>query len=129
MMSMMRTMRRAAVVGAWAAVAATAACDDDGMMPDNENPVAQIVVDRMTVPAGDGFQTIVMLDASGSTDADGDPLTYSWVVPNGRFENETEATDAVIEVSFPGTAAYVVTVTVSDGRRGQGQADITIGLS
>ena len=129
MRRMIVTMRRAAVVGAWAAVAATAACGDDGTTADNESPVAQIVADRTTVPTGDGFQTIVTLDASGSTDADGDALTYSWVVPNGQFENGTSATDAVIEVSFPGTAPYVVTVTVSDGNGGEDEAAITIGLS
>ena len=128
-MSMMRSMRRAAVLGVWAAVAATAGCGDDGTASDNEDPVARIVADRMSVPAADGNQTIVTLDASSSTDADGDTLTYSWVVPNGQFENGTSATDAVIQVSFPGTAAYVVTVTVSDGNGGEDEESITIGLS
>ncbi len=132
MMSVARMMGRAAVLGAWIAVAATAACggDDDGVTPtENGTPVAQIEANRTSVPAGDGFQTVVRLDASSSSDPDGDPLTYSWVVPNGRFENGTTATEAVIYVSFVGARPYTVTLTISDGAGGEDQATITIGIS
>lgn len=110
-------------------IALAAACGDSGTGPiDNGRPIAQIAADPTLVPRGDGFRTVVRLDASGSTDPDGDTLSFSWVVPNGRFENGTTATDAVIEVTFPGTRPYTVTVTVSDGDA-EDAASVTIGLS
>ena len=111
-------------------LAVAAACGGSATEPtDNERPVARVAADRTSVPRGDGFQTVVTLDASDSSDPDGDQLTYSWVVPNGRFENGTTSSDAVIEVTFPGTRPYTVRVTVSDGRGGSDTATITIGLS
>ncbi len=126
-------MRRRVWFGLLTVAVATVACGDDDSMTgangDNEPPIARIEANRTSVPAGDGHQTIVRLDASDSSDADGDPLTFSWVVPNGQFENGTTASDTVIEVTFPGTMPYVVTVTVSDGKGGTDDATITIGLS
>ena len=112
-------------------LALAVACGGDSVTEptDNQRPVAQVVADRTSVPRGDGFQTVVTLDASDSSDPDGDQLTYGWVVPNGRFENGTTLSDPVIAVTFPGTAPYTVRVTVSDGRGGSDTATITIGLS
>ena len=111
-----------------------AACGggDDGNgtgPPRNTDPVARMTTSHQSVPAGDNHQTVVTLDASNSTDADGNPLTFSWTVPSGEFENGTSSTDAIIEVSFPGTAPYTVTVVVSDGKGGTDSASITITLS
>ena len=106
-----------------------AACggDDDGIGPSgNTDPVATLTTSHQSVPANDNNQTIVTLDASGSTDADGDPLTFSWSVPGGEFENGTSSTDVIIEVSFPAVAPYTVTVTVSDGQGGTDSANTTI---
>ncbi len=104
--------------------------DGDGTGPAaNTNPVARLTTSHQSIPAGDNHQTIVTLDASGSTDADGDPLTFLWTVPSGRFENGTSSTDATIQVSFPGTGTYIVTVVVSDGRGGSDSASTTITLS
>jgi hypothetical protein len=81
------------------------------------------------VPSGDNHQTIVTLDASASTDPDGDALTYAWTVPSGRFEGGTSASDAVVQVSFPGAAPYRVTLVVSDGQGGSDSQSFTIQLS
>ena len=108
-----------------------AACggDDDGIGPSgNTDPVATLTTSHQSVPANDNNQTIVTLDASVSTDADGDPLTFSWTVPRGDFENGTSSSDATIQVSFPGDHAYTVTVTVSDGKGGTDSASTTITL-
>ena len=107
----------------------TAACSDDDLTgSDNQAPVARIEASPLTVPAGDANQTVVTIDASESSDPDGDQLSYSWTVPNGTFVNGTTASDAIIEVTFPGTAAYVVTLTVSDANGGTDSAQVTIGI-
>lgn len=112
----------------------TAACgggDGDGGtgMNTNNNPVAVIAASPLEVPVNDGNQTVVTLDGSGSSDADNDPLSFAWVVPNGTFVNSTSATSTIPQVTFPGTAPYNVTLTVTDGRGGSGQAAVTIGLA
>ncbi len=107
----------------------TAACsDDDPTGSDNQAPVARIEASPLTVSTGDANQTVVTIDASESSDPDGDQLSYSWTVPNGTFVNGTTASDAIIEVTFPGTAAYVVTLTVSDANGGTDSAQVTIGI-
>ncbi len=107
-----------------------AACgDDDPTGTDNEDPVARIEASPLNVSQGDANQTVVTIDGSDSSDPDGDQLTHSWTVPSGTFVNGTTASDAIIDVTFPGTAAYVVTVTVSDGNGGTDSAQVTIDIS
>ena len=124
-----RSFRWLAVLVAVIVVVGCGGDDEDNgnvMMPTNNSPVASIAASGTQVPAGDNFQTILTLDGSGSSDADGDSLSYSWTVPGGRFENGSLPTDAIIDVSFPGIVPYTVTLTVSDGRGGTGQASVTI---
>ncbi|MBW3584240.1 MAG: PKD domain-containing protein, partial [Euryarchaeota archaeon] len=51
------------------------------------------------------------LDASGSTDADGDALTYSWDLGDG-----TTKTGVAIGHTYAGDGSYTVTLTVDDGQ-------------
>ncbi len=105
------------------------ACSDDAPTGlDNRAPIAQVSASPLDVPAGDGNQTVVTIDGSNSSDPDGDSLTYSWIVPSGSFVGGTSASDAVIQVTFPGAAPYLVTLTVSDGNGGSDTAEITIGI-
>jgi hypothetical protein len=55
--------------------------------------------------------TTVSLNGTGSSDADGDTLTYSWSAPGIVFDNPTSATPTA---DFP-LGSTVVTLTVSDG--------------
>jgi len=111
-------------------VAGFVACgDDDPMQPSNEDPVAVIAADPLEVPSGDNHQTVVTLDGSGSSDPDGDPLTFAWTAPSGNFVNGTTAGSEIAEVTFPGAAPYDVVLVVQDGRGGSATADVTIGLS
>ncbi len=110
------------------ALAVGACSDDEPTGLDNEEPIAQISASPLDVPAGDGNQTVVTIDGSNSSDPDGDLLTYSWTVQNGTFVGGTTDSDAVIQVTFPGTAPYLVTLTVSDGNGGSDVAEITIGI-
>lgn len=126
--------RRGTLSLALVLVAGLAACGDDeegdgGMtMPENSPPVAAVEADPTSVPQGDDNQTVVTIDASGSTDPDGDTLSFEWTVPSGTFVNGTTDTDPVIQVTFPGAAPYTVMVVVSDGNGGSDSAQVTIEL-
>lgn len=129
-----RRLRRLSVP--LAAAALLAACGDDGgegMTPpspmDNRAPTARIMASPITVPPGDDHRTVVTLDGSDSSDPDGDPLTFFWTVPSGRFVAGTTASDTVAQVTFPGLAPYTVTLRVDDGRGGTDTGNVTIGLS
>ncbi len=79
----------------------------------NSAPVADAGPDQ-NVNAG----TLVNLDGSGSTDVDGDTLTYSWTVqnrPSGSTTTITEGTkmNAIFSPDKAGT--YTFRLTVSDG--------------
>ena len=129
---------RERVIGALAVITliGVAACsndtltgiDDGDVDPNNQAPTARIAAAPLNVLISDNHTTVVTIDGSGSTDPDDDALTYSWVVPSGRFVDGTSDTDAVIKVTFPGAAPYVVTLTVRDGRGGSNATNVTIGL-
>jgi hypothetical protein len=64
--------------------------------------------------ASDSDYRTFFLSGVGSTDPDGDKLTYSWTVENGT---PATSTDAEFKVTFPnGPGEYDVTLTVSDGK-------------
>jgi hypothetical protein len=93
-------------------------------MPHNTPPVANAGSDR-TVAVGE----VVILDGSLSSDVDGDPLTYSWSFdarPAGSAATVSNA-DAV-QASFTPDAlgAYVVRLTVNDGRGGSAEDTISV---
>lgn len=75
---------------------------------DNTSPVANISVD---VTEGDAPLT-VNFDASGSTDADGDVLTYSWDFGDGSTNPSTEK----VQYTFESNGSYLVTLLVNDGQ-------------
>ena len=78
----------------------------DGDDP-NAAPVASFTASAMTVVAGEAL----VFDASGSTDADGDELTYSW-----SFGASGRGGTRRIAHVFSTTGDQPVTLTVSDGR-------------
>lgn len=92
-------------------------------------PTASFTASPNSVPAGDGNQTVVTLDASASSDPDGDPLSYSWTVPNGTFVEGTSASSEIAKVTFPGIAPYDVTLTVTDPDGNSDSTTVTVGLS
>ncbi len=58
-------------------------------------------------------------------DADGDSLTYAWSATGGDFSGEGPITTWVAP-SAPGT--YAITVAVRDGRGGEAQGHLTLGV-
>jgi len=129
--TMVRMLRSPLTLALLAAVAACGGDDDDNGMtgPTNNPPTAVIAADPLDVPPGDNDQTVVTLDGSGSSDPDGDPLTFSWTVPSGTFVNGTSATSSIAEVTFPGLEPYDVVLVVDDGQGGTDDATVTIGIS
>src|SRR5262245_10908730 len=62
-------------------------------------------------PASGSAGQALAFDASGSTDADGDALTFSW-----DFGDGTHGGGAQLAHVYPGGGRYDVTLTVADGR-------------
>jgi len=79
----------------------------------NAQPVARISAPQNVTINGEHI-TVVALDGSASSDADGELLTYSWALTNGSAILFNSASSiASLQLYNPGT--FRVTLTVSDG--------------
>ena len=90
----------------------------------NEAPVANAGADK-TVVAG----TSVMLDGSGSTDADGDSLTYHWTLkskPTDSAATLTGNTTATPSFTTDKVGDYVVDLIVNDGTADSAPDSVTV---
>jgi PKD repeat protein len=84
-----------------------------GSGSDNQDPVARIEAGNKN-----GLIPItVEFDGSLSSDADGDPLTYTW-----HFGDGTQATGAIVSHTFSNRGSHLVQLVVSDDKGGQGTA-------
>ncbi len=108
-----------------------AGCDseDDDSGGDDNAPTASFTASPTSVPAGDNHQTVVTLDASASSDPDGDPLNFSWVAPSGTYVEGTSSSSEIAKVTFPGIAPYEVRLTVTDPDGNSDTATFTVGLN
>ena len=84
----------------------------------NQTPVANAGADQ-TVAADGSCSAVVRLDGSASSDADGDPLTFTWTGPFGTVSGATAA------VSLP-AGTHAITLTVRDGRGGSSSDTIVV---
>ena len=79
--------------------------------PANQAPVASIDVSGPTVEGSP-----VTLSAAGSSDPDGDPLSYTWTIANENTPSlVTTLTGLTHGVAFPQSGTYLITLTVLDG--------------
>lgn len=73
-----------------------------------------------------GLQDVIVLDGTGSSDPDGVPLSFTWEQTDGP-DVALSATDiAQAEVLGALWGVYVFRLTVSDGRGGSDQAEVTV---
>lgn len=86
----------------------------------NEPPVAAAGPD-VDVPAGATCVGVTRLDGRGSTDPDGDPLTFVWTGPFGTVAGPRPA------VSLP-LGVHTITLTVSDGHGGTASDTVTVAI-
>ncbi len=91
----------------------------------NNRPVAVVAspLDGILLFPGEN----VTLDASGSMDADGDPLTYVWTL-EGEEEPIYEGASAVVEASLQGIGKRRLVLRVYDDMRAFGEASVNITL-
>ena len=88
--------------------------------PENQAPVAALTADPTSGPA----PLTVNFSAAGSTDGDGDALTYAWDLDgDGQFDDATGVT-ASRTYGTPGSVT--VRVRVSDGRGGTDTEQVVI---
>ncbi|HYC53893.1 MAG TPA: choice-of-anchor L domain-containing protein [Candidatus Binatia bacterium] len=83
--------------------------------------------------AGDDSSAVVgvaeLLDGSGSSDADGDPLTYQWTVvssPEGSLQILTDADTATPTLLADIVGQYVLSLVVGDGSDASQADEVTI---
>ena len=93
--------------------------------PANVAPVAALSIAETSVREGNSFS----LDASGSTDSNGDRLSYSYRVASGPSTDLSGASGSTASVTAPdvdANATLTVEVTVTDGRGGSDTATASI---
>jgi hypothetical protein len=89
----------------------------------NRPPVANAGPDQPAVECASHTTTAVQLNGTGSSDPDGDPLTYTWSAPGVTFNNNHSATPIG---QFP-MGTTVATLSVSDGLQSDtNQVSITV---
>jgi hypothetical protein len=87
----------------------TESVDNIPMPVDNSGPAAAISVANQTYEPGESVE----FDASGSSDPEGDSLTFSWDLDgDGNYD---DATGEVVNTSFSSSGTQTVTVKVDDG--------------
>ncbi|MGB9623448.1 MAG: PKD domain-containing protein [Phycisphaerae bacterium] len=90
-----------------------------GATPTNHPPVA-----IFSYAANANDPLTVNFDASGSSDSDGDPLTYAWTFGDGQTGNGKTAAH-----KYAAADSYTVVLTVSDGRGGTDAKSVTISVA
>lgn len=105
-------------------VSSTAASVTITTTPGNTAPVANAGPDQ-TVQLG----ALVMLNGSGSSDVDGNPLTYQWTfvtVPTGSAAQLLNSTNVMPTFVANVAGQYVVKLLVNDGKVTSAQDTVTI---
>jgi len=97
------------------------------IITENAPPAAVINVEQ-PVLTGD----TVSLDGSGSSDADGNPLTYQWSLAAMPFESSASLTDPTsVNSTFMADVAgdYIVNLIVNDGQQNSAEDSVVLTVS
>ncbi len=86
--------------------------------PPNQNPIANAGPDQTRIATSPNG-AVVTLDGSGSSDANGDLLTFTWTGPFSTMGGVSPT------VTIPG-GVHTVTITVDDGRGGVDTDTVTV---
>lgn len=92
---------------------ASSAPDETVISTFNSTPVANAGVDQQAFVSG-----LVLLDGSGSTDVDGDGLSYTWSIissPTGSTATLNDATSVQSSFNPDVAGEYIIELVVSDG--------------
>ena len=82
------------------------------------------MADISATPISGDAPLLVTFDATASSDADGDALSYAWDFGDGNTAN-----GVTVENTFTAIGTYSVTLVVDDGNGGTDQAVITINVT
>lgn len=86
----------------------------------NQPPTADAGPDQTVECTGPGGASVT-LDGSGSSDPDGDPLTFTWTGPFGTASGPTPT------VTLP-LGTHIITLTVDDGNGGTSSDTVTVNV-
>ena len=95
--------------------------------PANRPPVANAGLNRQVAPGA-----IVSLNGNGSSDPDGDALSFSWTQVSGpavAIANAAQANASFVAPAAEGAGPVIIRLTVNDGRGGTGTDDLIIAIS
>ncbi|OAJ93432.1 glycosyl hydrolase family 18 protein [Vibrio bivalvicida] len=84
--------------------------------PKDVPPVNQAPVALVTAPANVNAGDTVVVDASASSDADNDPLTYTWDLPTGLNATVNGSSVIFTAAEYTADTSLVFTVMVNDGK-------------
>ncbi len=88
--------------------------------PDNRPPTAELAA----TPTSGAAPLFVSFDGSGSSDADGDALTFAWDFGDGAI-----ASGSISTHTYASEGTFIASLTVNDGRGGVATATTTIGVT
>jgi hypothetical protein len=121
----LRKIQHTALVLFTGASLVLAGCGGDDPAPA-KNHAPEVVANASAAEVKVG--TVVQLDASQTSDADKDPLTFAWTLkaPAGSKAAIAKPGDAKTSFTPDVEGTYSLTIDVSDGKDGKGQQTISI---